>query len=49
MAIAVGERVPEFTVIRSIGDVPSSSDLWSEGPAAFHFWAFDFSGSEEGG
>jgi hypothetical protein len=49
MAIAVGERVPDFEIIRAFQDVRKSSEMWKDGPTAFHFYAFAFTGNPEAG
>ncbi len=49
MALQVGEKVPEFRIIRGPGDAVSSSELFADGPTVLHFYVFDFTGSPEGG
>jgi peroxiredoxin len=47
--LAVGDRVPDFSVHRRIGELASLTELLADGPAVFHFYVFDFTGSAEGG
>ena len=47
--LAVGDRVPEFSVFRAFKDPVGSRELFTEGPTVVHFYIFDFSGSPEGG
>ena len=47
--LAVGDRVPEFSVFRAFKDPVGSRELFAEGPTVVHFYIFDFSGSPEGG
>jgi hypothetical protein len=49
MAIAVGERVPEFEIMRGFQDFLEAPGMWKDGPTAFHFYAFAFTGNPEAG
>jgi hypothetical protein len=49
MALAPGDRVPSFAVLRKHGDAVQSDELWPGGPTVVLFYVFDFSGSDEGG
>jgi peroxiredoxin len=49
MALQVGDRVPEFSVITGPGETATSGELFAMGPTVIHFYIFDFTGSMEGG
>ena len=49
MALQVGDKVPEFTIIPGPGESMTSSELFAKGPTALHFYVFDHTGSMEGG
>ena len=44
-----GDLVPEFSVHRRTRELVTLSELVADGPAVFHFYIFDFTGSDEGG
>jgi peroxiredoxin len=46
---SVGEKLRDFTVIRGIGDVVTSKQLFAAGPTVVHFFPFAFSGGEHAG
>ena len=48
MALARGDRVPEFTVRRSDETPVSSSELWDDGQKLVLFFPFAFSGITDG-
>jgi peroxiredoxin len=48
VALASGDRVPEFTVLRDDEDPVSSSELWAHGPKVVLFFPFAFSGVTDG-
>ena len=50
MALNVGDKVPEFSIIPGAGEAAvSGAELFAKGPTALHFYVFDFTGSPEGG
>jgi hypothetical protein len=49
MALASGDLVPDFAVLRRHGEPVRGGKLWPAGPTAVLFYVFDFSGSLEGG
>lgn len=49
MPLAEGAPVPNFSVLRGpTGDPVTGQELWADGPVAFHFYVFDFSGGGQG-
>ena len=47
--IGTGDLVDDFSLHRGTRDVVSLGELVADGPAVFHFYIFDFTGSDEAG